>query len=54
RSRVSRACDKCRASREKCDGARPCCRTCFIQKRECSYDDPAKKRGIQPNYIRSL
>ena len=54
RSRVSRACDQCRASREKCDGSRPKCETCRSQNRECSYNEPPKKRGIQPNYIRTL
>lgn len=54
RSRVSRACDQCRASREKCDGVKPCCNTCNSQKRACTYDEPPKKRGIQPNYIRTL
>lgn len=54
RSRVSRACDQCRASREKCDGVKPVCQTCDTQKRTCTYDEPPKKRGIQPNYIRTL
>lgn len=54
RSRVSRACDQCRASREKCDGTHPRCHSCTSQKRECSYNDQPKKRGIQPNYIRTL
>jgi hypothetical protein len=51
---VSRACDQCRASREKCDGVKPVCHTCDTQKRSCTYDEPPKKRGIQPNYIRTL
>ncbi|KAI7552769.1 hypothetical protein KC316_g14062, partial [Hortaea werneckii] len=54
RSRVSRACDQCRASREKCDGMQPVCQTCVSQSRKCSYDEQPKKRGIQPNYIRTL
>jgi hypothetical protein len=54
RSRVSRACDQCRASREKCDGAQPKCQTCSSQNRSCSYNEQPKKRGIQPNYIRTL
>ncbi|KAI7509268.1 hypothetical protein KC347_g5346 [Hortaea werneckii] len=54
RSRVSRACDQCRASREKCDGEQPICQTCVSQSRKCSYDEQPKKRGIQPNYIRTL
>ncbi|KAF2771186.1 hypothetical protein EJ03DRAFT_381416 [Teratosphaeria nubilosa] len=54
RSRVSRACDQCRASREKCDGTQPRCQTCIAQRRECTYHEQPKKRGIQPNYIRTL
>ncbi|KAK6438519.1 hypothetical protein LTR95_005285 [Oleoguttula sp. CCFEE 5521] len=56
RSRVSRACDQCRASREKCVGgvAGSSCQTCEAQNRQCTYDEPPKKRGIQPNYIRTL
>ncbi|KAK3622943.1 hypothetical protein LTR56_021884 [Elasticomyces elasticus] len=54
KSRVSRACDQCRSSREKCDGTQPICQTCASQRRECSYIEQPKKRGIQPNYIRTL
>lgn len=54
RSRVSRACDQCRSSREKCDGTQPTCHTCQGQNRACSYNEQPKKRGIQPNYIRTL
>ncbi|CAK4030509.1 Quinic acid utilization activator [Lecanosticta acicola] len=54
RFRVSRACDQCRAGRERCDGAQPSCQTCETQDRPCTYHEPPKKRGIQPNYIRTL
>ncbi|KAK5692507.1 hypothetical protein LTR97_010816 [Elasticomyces elasticus] len=54
KSRVSRACDQCRSSRERCDGTQPICQTCASQRRECSYIEQPKKRGIQPNYIRTL
>ena len=54
RSRVSRACDQCRVSRDKCDGAQPTCVTCRSQNLDCSYSGPAKKRGIQSNYLRTL
>ena len=54
RVRVSRACDQCRAGREKCDGAQPICQTCEAQGRSCTYNEQPKKRGIQPNYIRTL
>lgn len=54
RSRVSRACDQCRASRERCDGLQPVCHTCSAASRSCTYNEQPKKRGIQPNYIRTL
>lgn len=54
RIRVSRACDQCRAGREKCDGSQPACHTCEAQDRQCTYNEQPKKRGIQPNYIRTL
>lgn len=54
RIRVSRACDQCRAGREKCDGNQPVCSTCENLDRACSYNEQPKKRGIQPNYIRTL
>ncbi|EME88512.1 uncharacterized protein MYCFIDRAFT_170117 [Pseudocercospora fijiensis CIRAD86] len=54
RVRVSRACDQCRAGREKCDGGQPLCQTCEVQRRSCTYHEQPKKRGIQPNYIRTL
>jgi hypothetical protein len=53
RSRVSRACDQCRAAREKCDG-HPICSTCATSNRGCTYTTNPKKRGIQPGYIRTL
>ncbi|KAF2223618.1 hypothetical protein BDZ85DRAFT_295837 [Elsinoe ampelina] len=53
RSRVSRACDQCRLSRDKCDGKSPC-QTCTASGRDCSYTTNPKKRGIQPGYIRTL
>jgi hypothetical protein len=46
--------DQCRASREKCDGTQPTCHTCTSQRRGCTYHEQPKKRGIQPNYIRTL
>lgn len=52
--RVSLACDACRAAREKCDGARPECRTCISQQRSCSYTPATKKRGVQTGYLRAI
>ncbi|EFY89345.1 hypothetical protein J3458_012626 [Metarhizium acridum] len=52
--RVSLACNACRAAREKCDGARPECRTCISQQRSCSYTPATKKRGVQTGYLRAI
>ncbi|KAK4180983.1 hypothetical protein QBC36DRAFT_383980 [Triangularia setosa] len=54
RQRVSRACDQCRAAREKCDGVQPQCFPCISQTRSCTYNVSPKKRGVQTGYIRTL
>lgn len=54
RQRVSRACDQCRAAREKCDGIQPACFPCVSQGRSCTYQASPKKRGVQTGYIRTL
>lgn len=54
RQRVSRACDQCRAAREKCDGKQPICFPCAFQKRNCTYQSSPKKRGVQTGYIKTL
>lgn len=54
RQRVSRACDQCRAAREKCDGVQPECFPCISQRRSCTYEISPKKRGVQTGYIRTL
>lgn len=54
RQRVSRACDQCRAAREKCDGIQPQCHPCLSQNRPCTYQVSPKKRGVQTGYIRTL
>ncbi|KAK4653106.1 hypothetical protein QC762_505100 [Podospora pseudocomata] len=54
RQRVSRACDQCRAAREKCDGVQPQCFPCISQTRSCTYNVSPKKRGVQTGYIRAL
>lgn len=54
RQRVSRACDQCRAAREKCDGIQPLCFPCASQNRPCTYQANPKKRGVQTGYIRTL
>ncbi|KAH8881474.1 hypothetical protein GQ53DRAFT_735224 [Thozetella sp. PMI_491] len=53
RQRVSRACDQCRAARERCDG-KPQCHPCVSQNRSCTYQTNPKKRGVQTGYIRTL
>ena len=53
RQRVSRACDQCRAAREKCSGERNC-HQCVSQNRPCTYETSPKKRGVQTGYIRTL
>ncbi|PSR97204.1 hypothetical protein BD289DRAFT_426250 [Coniella lustricola] len=54
RQRVSRACDQCRAAREKCDGIQPLCFPCVSQNRACTYAANPKKRGVQTGYIKTL
>ncbi|KAK4153355.1 hypothetical protein C8A00DRAFT_15417 [Chaetomidium leptoderma] len=54
RQRVSRACDQCRAARERCDGKQPRCHPCVSQSRPCTYEVSPKKRGVQTGYIRTL
>ncbi|KAL2216858.1 hypothetical protein M432DRAFT_633325 [Thermoascus aurantiacus ATCC 26904] len=50
RKRVSRACDRCRSKKDKCDGARPACAACVASGLACSYDPQAKKRGLPGGY----
>src|SRR5947208_1203767 len=54
RKRVSRACDRCRSKKDKCDGLRPSCSTCLASGQTCSYDPTAKKRGLPEGYVRGL
>lgn len=54
RQRVSRACDQCRAARERCDGIQPLCYPCVSQNRSCTYAANPKKRGVQTGYIKTL
>ncbi|KAL4901026.1 hypothetical protein BDW74DRAFT_87486 [Aspergillus multicolor] len=54
RKRVSRACDRCRAKKDKCDGLRPSCSACLASGQTCSYDPHAKKRGLPEGYVRGL
>ncbi|KAJ5761846.1 uncharacterized protein N7511_005228 [Penicillium nucicola] len=54
RKRVSRACDRCRSKKDKCDGIRPACSACRASGQACSYDPHAKKRGLPEGYVRGL
>ncbi|GIK06785.1 hypothetical protein Aspvir_002437 [Aspergillus viridinutans] len=54
RKRVSRACDRCRSKKDKCDGLRPSCSACRASGQTCSYDPHAKKRGLPEGYVRGL
>ncbi|KAJ5489548.1 hypothetical protein N7539_004438 [Penicillium diatomitis] len=54
RKRVSRACDRCRSKKDKCDGLRPTCSACQASGQPCSYDPHAKKRGLPEGYVRGL
>ncbi|KAL5041250.1 hypothetical protein BDW71DRAFT_212307 [Aspergillus fruticulosus] len=54
RKRVSRACDRCRSKKDKCDGLRPSCSACLASGQTCSYDPNAKKRGLPEGYVRGL
>lgn len=54
RKRVSRACDRCRVKKDKCDGLQPRCSPCTANNFECSYDPISKKRGLPEGYVRGL
>ena len=54
RKRVSRACDRCRVKKDKCDGLRPRCSPCIANNVDCSYDPISKKRGLPEGYVRGL
>ncbi|KAJ2861381.1 hypothetical protein GGI22_002467, partial [Coemansia erecta] len=51
RQRVSRACDKCRRKKVKCDGKQPVCTHCEELGHQCTYLDATKKRGPPKGYI---
>ncbi|PGG97044.1 hypothetical protein AJ79_09358 [Helicocarpus griseus UAMH5409] len=54
RKRVSKACDRCRSKKYRCDGVRPTCLACQESGHVCSYDPTAKKRGLPEGYVRGL
>ena len=54
RTRVSRACNRCRARKDKCDGNQPACSNCVGVEALCSYDAATKKRGLPEGYVRAV
>ena len=54
RTRVSRACDRCRLKKDKCDGQKPSCSTCITLGEICTYDPSTRKRGLPEGYVRGL
>lgn len=54
RKRVSKACDRCRRRKDKCDGKKPVCGTCEQSSAECSWNPLSKKRGLPDGYVRGL
>ncbi|PGH08039.1 hypothetical protein GX51_01480 [Blastomyces parvus] len=54
RKRASKACDRCRGKKYRCDGKGPECVACRESGHDCSYDPTAKKRGLPEGYVRGL
>jgi hypothetical protein len=54
RTRVSRACTRCRARKDKCDAQLPSCTNCLNAGQRCSYDPTTKKRGLPEGYVRAI
>ncbi|PIA19022.1 hypothetical protein COEREDRAFT_27174, partial [Coemansia reversa NRRL 1564] len=54
RQRISRACDRCRRKKVKCDGRRPICTHCEAIDASCTYMDTTKKRGPSKGYIDAI
>jgi hypothetical protein len=54
RTRVSRACTRCRARKDKCDAQLPSCTNCLNAEQQCSYDPTTKKRGLPEGYVRAV
>ncbi|OAX83953.1 hypothetical protein ACJ72_01674 [Emergomyces africanus] len=54
RKRVSKACNRCRSRKYRCDGLHPACLACQESGHGCSYDPILKKRGLPEGYVRGL
>jgi hypothetical protein len=52
--RVSRACNRCRGRKGKCDGKDPTCSNCSLANERCSYPPDTRKRGLPSGYVRVL
>ncbi|EXJ72941.1 uncharacterized protein A1O5_04090 [Cladophialophora psammophila CBS 110553] len=53
RARVARACTRCRARKDRCDG-QPECSNCLNAGQPCLYVAGSKKRGLPEGYVRGL
>ncbi|KAI1611416.1 fungal-specific transcription factor domain-containing protein [Exophiala viscosa] len=53
-SRISRACVRCRARKDRCDGVQPQCSNCVTAGQPCLYLAANKKRGLPEGYVRGL
>lgn len=54
RRRVSKACERCRQAKLKCNGAMPQCETCLEAKKPCTYGTTMRRRGLRTGYVRAL
>lgn len=54
RTRVSRACTRCRQRKDRCTGEVPTCSNCASADQPCSYDTATKKRGLPEGYVRAV
>ncbi|KZS89486.1 hypothetical protein SISNIDRAFT_458686 [Sistotremastrum niveocremeum HHB9708] len=56
RIRTTKACDRCRASRIKCEPSRQenACRACLSHEVECVFTSPTRKRGPPKGHLRML
>ena len=53
-TRTTRACDLCRAKKNRCDGGQPTCQPCATAGHDCTYGTLSKKRGFPTGYVRIL
>lgn len=53
-TRASRACEQCRAKKNRCTGEVPTCQTCHKAGITCIYDVQVRKRGLPTGYVHIL